>query len=67
MGPLGVKIVNEDWVLIEGSPEVLVDLANEILKVANQPKHTLTLDHPGPFTKPDSVFGLIVAREGGTW
>lgn len=67
MSRLGVRILDEDWVLIEGSPEALTFLANEILRVAGGGSPALTLDHPGPLITPESTHGLVVAPEGGTW
>jgi hypothetical protein len=59
---LSIKVQDEDWILIEGCPEGLTELATQILLVAKNPGQSLTMDHPGPKLTPDSHHGLYVWR-----
>ena len=64
--PLTIRIQDEDWVLIEGSPEALTELATRILMVATRLTDHVTMDHPGPALTADSTFGLYVWRKSET-
>ena len=66
-GSLTGPIMNEDWVLIEGSPETLTSFTDQIRRLATAGHRAITLDRPGPFITVASEFGLIVARESGAW
>lgn len=61
--PLTIKIQDEDWVLIEGSPQALAELAVRILMVATRLCDHVTMDHPGPALTADSTLGLYVWRK----
>jgi hypothetical protein len=64
-GPAGltVRIQDQDWVLIEGTPQALTELATQILLVATKRSDHVTLDHPGPGLTAESEFGLYVWRK----
>jgi hypothetical protein len=64
--PLTIKIQDEDWVLITGSPQALTELATRILMVATGLSDHVTMDHPGPELTADSTYGLYVWRESGS-
>lgn len=61
--PLTIKIQDEDWVLIEGTPQALTELATRILMVATRLSDHVTMDHPGPELAADSTYGLYVWRK----
>jgi hypothetical protein len=63
--PLTIKIQDEDWVLIEGTPQALTELATRILLVATGLHDHVTMDHPGPALTADSTYGLYVWRKPG--